>query len=232
MGRLHRVTAEIDVINLFQFPGGSSVTTLTLPDKFRLHSVARQPGPERDAQLAALTALGARPRAILTGTGGIVDAALLEKLPNLEIISCYSAGLDPIDVAAAERRGVTLVNNSPALAAAVDELGMTLLMALARDVVGADAYVRGGQWPAKRYHPGHMLRDRRIGIVGLGHIGSLVAGYATAFGMDVAYCGRREQKDKPYRYFADIGEMAQWAQVLMLTCPGRGDTSPGECRRA
>ena len=79
------MSKEIDVINLFRFPAGSSITTLTMPDRFRLHEVARTPGPERDRQLAEI---GPRIRAILTGTGGIVDAAMRVKLPNLEIISC------------------------------------------------------------------------------------------------------------------------------------------------
>lgn len=211
----------IDVINLFRFPGGSSITTLEVPDHIRLHEVARTPGPERDRQLAEI---GARIRGIFTGTGGIVDAAMLERLPNLEIISCYSAGLDPIDVEAAEARGVIVRNNSPALADSVAELGMALLMAVARDVIGADAYVRAGKWLEKRYRQGHLLRGRKMGIVGLGHIGSSVARRAEAFGMEIGYHGRHRQPDKPQRYFASLAEMAEWAEVLMLTCPGGPET--------
>lgn len=212
---------EIDVINLFRFPAGSAITTLTVPDNFRLHQVERTPGAERDRQLAEI---GPRIRAIFTGTGGIVDAAMLDKLPNLEIISCYSAGMDPIDVPAAEARGIAISNNSPALADSVAELGMALLMALARDIVGADAYVRQGNWPAARYRPGHLLRGRKMGIVGLGHIGKSIAKRAEAFGMDLAYHGRNEQKGQPYRYFASLTDMAEWAEVLMLACPGGKET--------
>ncbi len=211
----------IDVINLFRFPGTSTLADLPVPGHFRLHEVARNPGEDRDRKLAEI---GASVRAIFTGTGGIVDAAMIEKLPNLELISVYSAGLDPIDVAAAEARGIVVSNNSPALADSVAELAMALLMALSRDIVGADAYVRDLKWLEKRYRPGHLLRDRRMGIVGLGHIGSGVARRAEAFGMEIAYNGRREQPDKPYRYFASLEEMAEWAEVLMLTCPGGKET--------
>jgi lactate dehydrogenase-like 2-hydroxyacid dehydrogenase len=106
----------------------------------------------------------------------------------------------------------------------VAELGMTLLMALARDVVGADAYVRRGDWRTARYRPGHLLRDRKIGIVGLGQIGRSVAKRAAAFGMEIGYHGRHEQKSQPYRYFPRLLDMAEWAEVLMLTCPGGKET--------
>lgn len=216
------MTEPIHILNLFRLPPGNERYAVELPGNYVVHTIPREMGPaERAAKVAEV---GSKIRGIMTGTGGKVDEQLLSQLPNLEIITVFSAGLDMVDLAATAKRNIPVLGNSPAIADAVGEMGMALLMSLARDTPGADAYVRQGKWLEKRYRQGHLLRGRKMGIVGLGYIGKSVAIRAAAFGIEIAYNGRRKQDDQPYRYFTRVAEMAEWADTLMLTCPGNDET--------
>jgi lactate dehydrogenase-like 2-hydroxyacid dehydrogenase len=179
-----------------------------------------EPGPEREAMLAEV---GPRIRGIVTGTRGFVREDLLERLPALEIVACYTAGVDPIDVEAVKRRGIALFNNSAALNDTVADFALALLLGVARDITGGDAHVRANAWPKGRYRPGNLLRGRKTGIVGLGGIGSAIAQRCVGFGMDLAYFGPRP-KDVPYRYEPDLLALANWADTLILSCPGGPET--------
>lgn len=206
----------IDILTLIKVP---SPTAEGLAAHFRVHS-----WPEDEAEREAfLVETGPRIRAIVTGTRGFVREELLARLPALEIIACYTAGMDPIDLDAVARRGIKLFNNSAALNDTVADLALALLLGIARDTAGADAHVRAGKWPQGRYRPGNLLRGRKAGIVGLGGIGAGIARRCEAFGMEIAYNGPRP-KDAPYPYYADLSELAIWADTLVLSCPGGPET--------
>lgn len=148
-----------------------------------------------------------------------VDAALLDALPALEIISSYSAGLDNVDLPAVKARGIVLENTSQVLADDVANTAIALALALTRDLVNADAFVRSGQWPQRGAYPlGRSLSRMRVGIVGLGAIGSAIARRLAAFGSTVAYFGpTRKPVDLPYH--ADIVGLAEHSDLLILACP-------------
>jgi lactate dehydrogenase-like 2-hydroxyacid dehydrogenase len=206
----------IDLLALIKIP---SPAAETIARHFRVHQLPEE-GPARNAMLADI---GPAIRGIVTGTRGYVREELLEQLPALEIIACYTAGVDPIDVEAVARRGIKLFNNSAALNDTVADLALALLLGVARDLTGADAHVRAGLWPERRYRPGNLLRGRRAGIVGLGGIGAAIASRCEAFGMEIAYFGPRK-KDVPYRYFAELLALADWSDTLLLSCPGGPET--------
>jgi lactate dehydrogenase-like 2-hydroxyacid dehydrogenase len=207
----------IDVLALIRpFPPTDELLDAT----FNMHMLPKEQ-PERDEMLDRV---GSKVRALVTGTNGFVDDALLARLPALEIIACFSAGMDPIDLDAVHRRNLKVFNNSEALLDTVADLAMGLLLALARDIPGADAHVREGKWLERRYRPGHLLRGRRMGIVGLGNIGRGIARRAEPFGIEIGYNGPNP-KDVPYRYFADLMAMAEWADILMLSLPGGPETN-------
>lgn len=149
----------------------------------------------------------------------IVDRAMLDALPALEIISSYSAGLENVDTALARERGVTITNTSHILAEDVANTATALTLALTRDVVNADAFVRGGKWPAQpQYHLTRSVRAMTIGIVGFGAIGSAVARRMTILGGRVVYHGpRRKPVDLPY--YPDVRAMAADCDLLVVTCP-------------
>lgn len=207
----------IDVLALIKLP---SPTAERLAEKFSVHYLPREQ-PAREDMLARI---GGQVRAVVTGTGGFVDEALLDRLPKLEIIGCYTAGMDPVDLDAVNRRNIAIFNNSGALLDTVADLAMGLVLEVARDIGGAHQHVAAGKWPQGRYRPGNLLRGRRMGIVGLGSIGRGIAERATGFGIEIGYFGPRQKPDVPYRYFSNLVEMASWCNILMLSLPGGPET--------
>ena len=148
-----------------------------------------------------------------------VDLAFLDALPALEIISSYSAGLDNVDLQAVEARGIVVENTSHVLAEDVANTALGLALCVTRDLVNADAFVRSGQWPQqKQYSLGRSITHMRVGIVGLGTIGSAIARRLLVFGSSVAYFGpRRKAVDLPY--YDDVTRLAAECDLLILTCP-------------
>ena len=148
-----------------------------------------------------------------------VDVALLDALPALEIISSYSAGLDNVDVRAVQARGIVVENTSHVLAEDVANMALGLALAVTRDLVNADAFVRSGTWPQHgQYSLGRSISRMRVGIVGLGTIGAAIARRLQAFGSRVAYFGpSRKPVDLPY--YDDVTQLAAESDMLILTCP-------------
>jgi lactate dehydrogenase-like 2-hydroxyacid dehydrogenase len=149
----------------------------------------------------------------------IIDTALLDALPSLEIISSYSAGLDNVDVDAVKARGIRIENTSHILAEDVANAAIGLALAVTRDLVNADIFVRDGRWPQEKQYPlGRSISSMKVGIVGLGTIGSAIARRLRAFGSEIAYFGpSRKAVDMPY--YDDVTELARNSDMLILTCP-------------
>lgn len=113
-----------------------------------------------------------------------VTAELLEAAPGLRVVGRAGVGVDNVDLAAATRRGVLVVNTPGGSSVAVAELAIGLLLAVARHVVPATASVKGGRWEKRRFQ-GRELAGRTLGVVGIGNVGSALAARARALGMDV-----------------------------------------------
>src|SRR5690606_7164322 len=89
--------------------------------------------------------------------------------------------------------------------------------------VNGDRYVRDGKWLKGAMHLTRGIRGRRLGILGLGRIGKDIAGKALVCGMEILYHGHSRQ-DVPYRYYADLVEMARDSDYLVAICPGGRET--------
>ena len=113
-----------------------------------------------------------------------VTADLLTHGPGLRVIARAGTGVDNIDVHAATRRGIAVMNAPGANTVSAAEHAMGLLLAQARHIPWAAEAMRRGEWDRKRFE-GTELRGKTIGIVGLGRIGGHVAQLARAFGMQV-----------------------------------------------
>jgi lactate dehydrogenase-like 2-hydroxyacid dehydrogenase len=134
---------------------------------------------------------GQRIRGIATAGKARLDRALLQRLPALEIVACYSAGLDNIDTDALAERGIALTNSSVALADEVADLAITPIVMARRRLVAADAHIRSGAWAASAFLLRRSVRGERLGVLGLGYIASGIARRADAMGMHPRYCTRR-----------------------------------------
>ncbi|MCC6473839.1 MAG: 2-hydroxyacid dehydrogenase [Burkholderiales bacterium] len=173
---------------------------------------------------AFLSSVGANVRGIATFAQGGVDAALIEALPKLEIISHYGDGTEKIDLAAARRRGVVVANVIGVVENCVADTVMGMMLNVMRRFPQADAFVRSGKWTAPNtFPPATALGGKTLGILGLGGIGAAVAPRALAFGMKVRYHNRR-RKDVPYPYDPDPVTLAANCDVLVLALPGGPQT--------
>ncbi len=120
--------------------------------------------------------------AIVVRSATKVTAALIEAAPRLRVIARAGTGVDNVDVAAASARGIVVMNAPGANSISVAELAMGLILALARHLPAADAAMKQGKWEKKKFL-GEEVRDKTLGLVGLGRIGQEVARRAAAFQM-------------------------------------------------
>ena len=116
-----------------------------------------------------------------------VTSNLIGKAPRLRLIGRAGVGVDNIDLAAATRRGIAVINAPAANTLAAAEHAMALMLALARHIPQADASVKAGAWERSKF-TGTELSGKILGVVGLGRIGREVARRAQAFGMQVLAC--------------------------------------------
>ncbi|MDF1632600.1 2-hydroxyacid dehydrogenase [Mycoplana sp. MJR14] len=193
-----------------------------LEETYTTHRLDRLAGDEREAMLAAV---GHKCTAMVINGHVAVDEAFLDKLPALKLASCSSAGYDKMDVAAMTRRGIKLTNTSDALLDDVADTAILLMLAARRRLVVGDRYVRSGDWGRKGMLPlTSSTSGKKAGIVGLGRIGQAIARRCEAMGMTIGYYGRSRKQGVDYAYFADLVELARWADVLLVATPGGAET--------
>ncbi len=167
-------------------------------------------------------------RAICTGshTGVKTDAALMGHFPNLKIVGNFGVGYDTVDVATAAKRGIIVTNTPDVLTEEVADTAIGLLLSTVREFYRAEKWLRDGRWPKEgdyRLTPA-SLRDRSVGIAGLGRIGRAIARRLEAFGVPVSYYGRKPQSGVPYRHYPDLVAMARDVDTLIVVTPGGGGT--------
>jgi lactate dehydrogenase-like 2-hydroxyacid dehydrogenase len=163
-------------------------------------------------------------RAIVTRSNLEVPAALVERLPNLEIIATNGVGYDLIPLGLAARRGIVVTNTPDVLNAAVAELCVGALLSLMRRLPQADRHVREGRWSAANFPLTASLAGKRVGIAGLGRIGKDIARRLAPFDVELAYHGRSDQ-GLAWRFEPDLAALARDADVLIVAAPGGLETA-------
>lgn len=163
-------------------------------------------------------------RAMLTNGRGGAGASLIAALPRLEIICCFGVGYEMVDLESCRTRGITLTNAPGTNDVGVAEMALLLMLAATRKLVAADSFVKAGRWPDGGFPRTHTIGGKKLGIVGLGRIGTKIALRADAFGMDIAWHGPNRKPDAPWPYMTDLMQLAEWADYLVLSCPG-GDAT-------
>ncbi|MBJ3778581.1 2-hydroxyacid dehydrogenase [Acuticoccus mangrovi] len=175
---------------------------------------------EADDQDAFLSAVGTKIRGVATNGNIGCPPEVLNRTPNLEIVSSFGVGYDGIDVEACRSRGIRVTNTPDVLNDAMAELTLGLMLAVCREIPQAHNYVLQGKWPSGPYHLTRELTGKTLGILGLGRIGKEVARRAQAFKMQVIYHGRNEQPHEPYTYYGDLADMAAASDWLVCIVPG------------
>lgn len=152
------------------------------------------------------------------------DAALIDALPSLKVISSFGVGLDKIDVDAAARRGIAVGYTPDVLNDCVADLAMALMLDVGRGMSAADRFVRRGEWLERRFPLGRKVSGAKLGIVGLGRIGRTIAQRATGFEMPTRYNSRNPVAGVPWGYEPVLRELARWADYLVVITAGGAGT--------
>jgi lactate dehydrogenase-like 2-hydroxyacid dehydrogenase len=174
---------------------------------------------------AHLADVGPRIRAIVTRGDLGADAGLIAACPVLEVICNYGVGYDRIDLDAARARGIAVTNTPGVLDEDCADLAVAMLLALARGVVGADAWARSGDWAVRGSWPlQRRVWGQRAGILGLGRIGRAVALRLAGFGMDIAYAARGPKDTPGWTFVPDPVALAARSDFLIVTTLANAET--------
>ena len=187
-----------------------------IADRFELVKMWEENDPER-----ALDERGDMIVAILTmGQDYPIDDALFDRLPNLRLIVAVGAGYACVNVEQARARGIMVANAGDTHSGDCADHAVSLALALNRQLIFYDRYVRDGTWLEKGY-PQHSraLSAERFGILGLGRIGRAIAERLIPFGVEIAWWGPNPQ-DVPWPRLESPLALAQWCTMLMVAARG------------
>lgn len=174
--------------------------------------------------LAFLQQQGSNVQVVITNGVVGLPSGSAEHLPALRLIACNGVGYDAIDLDWARQRGIGVSNTPDVLSADVADLALALLLAVFRQIPLADQFVREGSWSRGALPLGRRLGGSRIGIIGLGNIGKLIARRCAAFDTEIAYTGTQAQPEAGYSFFPSPTALAQWSDVLIAATPGGNAT--------
>ncbi len=162
------------------------------------------------------------------------DGKALSHFPKLEIVASFGVGYDHVDSAYAREHGIVVTNTPDVLTEEVADVAMGLLIATLREFVKADRYLRSGLWQTQNYPlSAGSLRDRKIGIVGMGRIGQAIGRRLEASRVPVSYHSRNPSSAVSYTHYPDLMEMAKAVDTLIVIVPGGAATrQDDQCRRA
>ncbi|KAG0541626.1 hypothetical protein BDA96_02G033000 [Sorghum bicolor] len=149
-----------------------------------------------------------------------VPAELIDRFPALELVAATSVGLDHVDLAACRRRpGLAVTNAGAAFSVDTADYAVGLVVAVLRRVAAAEAHLRRGAWATEGKYPlTSKVSGKRVGILGLGSIGALVARRLAAFGCRIAYSSRAPKPWCPYEFHPTARALAAASDVLVLSC--------------
>ncbi|KAI3915335.1 hypothetical protein MKX01_035594 [Papaver californicum] len=148
-----------------------------------------------------------------------VTCEILNCLPSLGCVLTVSAGTDHIDLVECRRRGIAVCGAGTLYSDDVADFAVGLLIDVLRKISAADRYVRAGLWPIKGEFPlGSKLGGKRVGILGLGSIGSEVAKRLEAFRCIISYNSRNKKLSVPFPYYSNVIDLASNSDVLIVSC--------------
>jgi lactate dehydrogenase-like 2-hydroxyacid dehydrogenase len=183
-------------------------------------SLDQQPDPG-----AFLAEHGAGFTALTTSAAVGAGADLLAALPGLRVISSFGVGLDTIDLAAAQERGIAVGYTPDVLNNCVADTAFGLVIDAMRGFSAADRYVRRGGWAAGQSWPlARQVSGQKLGIVGFGRIGQTIARRATGFEMEVRYHTRRPVPGVALVHEPSLRELARWCRCLVVIVAGGAGT--------
>ena len=188
---------------------------------FTVHRLAD--AKDRDALLKEI---GPRVRAMAVSVSSDkIGAELMSMLPKLEIVSTFAVGYDHVDVKWAAEHGITVTNTPKVLNEEVADTALGLILCTVREFPQAERYLRAGKWVERAYPlTKATLRDRTVGMVGMGAIGQAIARRLEAMKVPVVYHSRRPAAGVSNRHYPKLLDMARDVDILVAITPGGPET--------
>jgi lactate dehydrogenase-like 2-hydroxyacid dehydrogenase len=154
-----------------------------------------------------------------------IPGSLMARFPKLQIVSSFGVGYDHMDAKWAAANGVILTNTPNVLTEEVADTALGLLLCTVREFPQAERYLRAGKWRNGDYPLTRAsLRDRTVGLVGMGAIGQAIARRLDAMQVPVVYHARQPRGTVPYRHYPRLLAMARDADILLAILPGGAAT--------
>jgi lactate dehydrogenase-like 2-hydroxyacid dehydrogenase len=149
----------------------------------------------------------------------------MAKLPKLEIVSTFAVGYDHVDVKWAAEHGVTVTNTPKVLNEEVADTALGLILCTVREFPQAERFLRAGQWLERGYPlTKATLRDRTVGMVGMGAIGQAITRRLEAMKVPVVYHSRRPAAGVSNKHYPKLVDMARDVDILVVITPGGAAT--------
>ncbi|MGV8936451.1 MAG: 2-hydroxyacid dehydrogenase [Allorhizobium sp.] len=192
--------------------------TMRLKEQFDILTVANPAEPAlSEAEIAAVRG---------AAVSGGFPQAMIELFPNLEVIANFGVGYDGVDVKAAAARGIIVTNTPDVLNDEVADTTLALLLNTVRQLPQAENWLRQGRWV--KDGPFALsplsLKDRHVGLYGLGRIGIEIARRLEPFKVKISYHTRSPRSDVTYGYQPSLKALAQAVDTLICIVPKTAET--------
>ena len=191
-----------------------------LSGPFSLHVILK------DNAEAAIAKAGPNVRgAAVTGAPDKMMGDVMARFPKLEFVSSFGVGYDNIDVKYAVEHNIVVSNTPEVLNEEVADTALGLLLCTVREFPQAERFLRAGKWTERQYPlTKATLRDRTVGMVGMGRIGRAIARRLEGFGVPIVYHSRNPQAGVSYKHYPKMVDMARDVDTLILITPGGPST--------
>jgi glyoxylate reductase len=207
------------------------IVTRKLPDAVETRMMelfdARLNLEDRPLSPAELAEAAGKAQVLVPTVTDTIDKAVLAKAgPELKLIASFGTGVDHIDLEEAKRRGIAVTNTPGVLTEDTADMTMALILSVMRRLGAGERLVRTGEWTG--WSPTTMLGTRvggkRLGIIGMGRIGSAVARRALGFGMSIHYHNRRRRHpdadaELEATYWESLDQMLAHMDIISVNCP-------------
>jgi hydroxypyruvate reductase len=199
-----------------QMPGLES----DLKARYRVHKLVGESDP-----MGFLARHGDEFEGLVTSAFVGLPPEVLRALPRLKVISNFGVGVDRIDLDEARRRGIVVGYTPDVLNDCVADLAFGLLIDVARGLSASDRFLRRGDWSVECKFPlTTRVSGKRLGIVGLGRIGQIIARRAAGFDMAIRYTNRKPAEGVSHGFEASLVALADWSDFLVVCTPGGAGT--------
>jgi lactate dehydrogenase-like 2-hydroxyacid dehydrogenase len=213
---------QAEKIDLLIYGPNKPIVDKGFSDRFVLHPSETRADLDRLNPAVAAKIRGAA----VTYSTVRCDGVVMAMFPKLEIVASFGVGYDHVDAHYAREHNIVVTNTPDVLTEEVADVALGLLIATLREFVKADRYLRSGLWTSQQFPlSAGSLRDRTVGMVGMGRIGQAIGRRLEASHVPVVYHSRNPAAGVNYKHYPDLLEMAKAVDTLVVIVPGGPSTA-------